>query len=309
VEPANDPDRTSFTIRRMRTKFDGWVYTKDLTYELQVDFAQQTNLLQDANINYDFTKGKKFFMFKAGQYKVPFGRQQQTSSGSQQFVDRSEVSDIFARGRDIGVQLWGTPNASKIDWRVGVFNGNGRTVTRNDNDDLQVNARLMWQPLGDVKYSEGDFESSTKPLFAIAADYEGSTREVAAAGSTAAHQNDQAIIGFDAVFKFMGFSVFGEAFQRENDRSLATLADFDDSGLVLQAGYFIIPQKLEIALRVGEFDPNDDIDNNEREERGLAFGYFWNKHNHKLQADYRELENKASSQTNKEVRLQYQVIF
>lgn len=309
VEPAGDPDRTSFTIRRMRTKFDGWVYTKDLTYELQFDTAQQTNLLQDANINYDFTKGKKLFMLKAGQYKVPFGRQQQTSSGSQQFVDRSEVSDIFARGRDIGVQLWGTPNNSKIDWRVGVFNGNGRTVTRNDNDDLQLNARLMWQPFGDVKYSESDFEASAKPLFAIAADYEASTREVALAGSTPAHQNEQTIAGFDAVFKFKGFSLYGELFQRENDRTLATLSDFDDSGLVLQAGYFIIPQKFEVALRAGEFDPNDDLDNNEREERGFGINYFWNKHNNKLQADYRELENKATSQTNKELRLQYQIIF
>lgn len=309
VEPAGDPDRTSFTIRRMRTKFDGWVYTKDLTYELQFDTAQTTNLLQDANVNYDFTKGQKLFMLKAGQYKVPFGRQELTSSGNQQFVDRSVVSGTFARGRDIGLQLWGTPYNSKIDWRVGVFNGNGRTVSRNDNDDLQVNARLMWQPFGDVRYSESDFEATDKPLLALAANYEGSARPVAAAGTTAAHENDQTILGYDVAFKFKGFSLFGEHFQRENDRTLATLADFDDSGFVVQAGYFVIPQKLEIALRLGEFDPNDDIDENEREERGLALGYFFNKHNHKLQADYREIEDNARRTTDKEVRLQYQIIF
>ena len=310
IEPANDPDRTSFTIRRMRTKFDGWVYTKDLTYELQFDTAQQTNLLQDANVNYDFTKGKKFFMVKAGQYKVPFGRQQQTSSGSQQFVDRSVVSDTYARGRDIGVQLWGTPYNSKIDWRVGVFNGNGRTVTRNDNDDLQLNARLMWQPFGDVKYSESDFEASAKPLLALAVDYEGSTREVAAAGTTAAHQNEQSIIGYDVVFKFKGLSLFAENFERENDRSLVTLADFDDAGFVAQAGYFVIPQHFELALRYGDLDPNKDRDNDERLEKGVAVNYFWNKHNNKLQADYREIETQGTRTTkDKEVRLQYQIIF
>ena len=310
VEPANDPDRGTFQIRRMRTKFDGWAYTKDLTYELQFDTAVNTgNLLQDANINYDFTHGKKFFMLKAGQYKVPFGRQELTSSGSQQFVDRSVVSGTFARGRDIGVQIWGTPKNSLIDWRVGIFNGNGRTVTRNDNDDLQLNARLQYQPFGDVKYSESDFEATSKPLLAVAVDYEASERPVAAAGSTPAHANDQTIVGLDVAFKFKGFSLFGESFQRENDRSLATLADFDDSGTVLQAGYFVLPQKLEVALRLGEFDPNDDVDDNEREERGLAFGYFFNKHNHKLQADYREIENKSARTTDKEVRLQYQLIF
>ncbi|HBL28759.1 MAG TPA: porin, partial [Acidobacteria bacterium] len=88
-----------------------------------------------------------------------------------------------------------------------------------------------------------------------------------------------------------------------------TLSDFDDSGIVLQAGYFVVPQKFEVALRLGEFDPNDDIDENEREERGLALNYFFNKHNHKLQGDYREIEDKARKTTDKEFRLQYQIIF
>jgi hypothetical protein len=309
VEPANDPDRTSFRIRRFKTKMDGWVYTKDLTYELQVNWPDSSNVLEDANINYDFTAGKKLVMLKAGQYKVPFGRQELTSSGSQQFVDRSAVSNTFARGRDIGVQLWGTPFNSRFDWRLGLFNGNGRTVSRNDNDDLQLDARFQWQPFGDVKYSESDFDSSGKPLLALALGYEASERPVAAAGSTPAHANDQTITAFDVTFKWRGFSLFGEQFQRENDRSLATLATFDDSGYTFQAGYFILPQKLEVALRLSELDPNDDVGNNEREERGLAVNWFWNKHNHKLQGDYRQLENKANRQEDKEIRLQYQLIF
>jgi len=307
VEPAGDPNRTSFTIRRMRTKFDGWAFNKDFTYELQFDTAQQTNLLQDADVNYDFTKGKKSFMLKAGQFKVPFGRQQLTSSGSQQFVDRSTVSDTFARGRDIGVQLWGTPNNSTIDWRVGIFNGNGRTVTRNDNDDLQLNARLTWQPFGDVKYSEGDFESTTKPLFAVAASYESNEFPIAAAGSTPAHADDRSIVEGDAVFKFKGFSAFYDLYKRKHDRTV-NLSDFDDEGFNLQLAYFILAQKFEVALRFSEFDPNSDVNNNEREERGLALSYYFNKHNSKLQADFRQLENNATKTTDKELRIQYQLI-
>lgn len=306
---TSQPERDSFRVRRFKTKFDGWVYTKDLTYELQVNWPDSSNVLEDANINYDFTKGKKAFMLKAGQYKVPFGRQELTSSGSQQFVDRSTVSNTFARGRDIGLQLWGTPLGGKIDWRVGLFNGNGRTTSRNDNDDLQLNARLQWAPFGDPKYSEGDFDSSDRPLFSIAAGYESNLREVAAAGSVVAHQNDQTITAFDAVFKYKGLSIFGEMFDRENDRT-KNLSDFDDSGYVLQAGYFVIPQKLEIALRVAEFDPNDGVANNERTEDGIAVSYYWNKHNHKLQADYRQIEDKARRNSkDSEIRFQYQVIF
>ena len=69
------------------------------------------------------------------------------------------------------------------------------------------------------------------------------------------------------------------------------------------------PRRGDEVVRADKLDPNDDVDNNEREERGLVLGYFWNKHNHKLQADYREIETKPANTTDKEVRLQYQIIF
>jgi len=53
--------------------------------------------LEDAALSVDFTKGKKRFMVKAGQFKVPFGLQELISSGSQQFVDRSLVSNAYFR--------------------------------------------------------------------------------------------------------------------------------------------------------------------------------------------------------------------
>lgn len=303
------PERESFRVRRAKTKFEGWAYTKDLTYEIQLNWPDTANPLEDLNVNYDFTKGKKAFMLKAGQYKVALGRQELTSSGSQQFVDRSNVSTAFARGRDIGVQLWGTPNDGKIDWRIGVANGNGRTVSRNDNDKLQLNARLQWAPFGDTKYTESDFEYTDRLLFSVAVAYENNTREVAAAGSTVAHQNEQTILAYDAVLKFKGFSLFGEYFDRENDRN-KNLSDFDDSGYVIQAGYFIVPQHFEVAVRLSELDPNKNRDNDVRSENGIALNYFWNKHPHKLQLDYRQIEDDARANSkDSEIRLQYQLIF
>lgn len=303
------PERDSFRIRRAKTKFEGWVYSKDLTYELQLNWADTANVMEEVMVNYDFSKGKKAVMVKAGQFKVPFGRQELTSSGSQQFVDRSAVSGAFARGRDIGIQLWGTPNDGKLDWRIGIFNGNGRSVSRNDNDDLQLNARLQWAPFGDPKYSESDFDSTDKLLFSIAVDYESNLREVAAAGSTVAHQNDQTIIGWDATLKYKGFSLMGEFFERENDRT-KNLSDFDDSGYIVQAGYFFVPQKWEVAVRLSELDPNKDRDNDVRSENGVALNYFLNKHNHKLQLDYRQLEDDARANSDDaEIRIQYQLIF
>ena len=168
---------------------------------------------------------------------------------------------------------------------------------------------LTFQPFGDVKYSEADFESMStgKPLFAIAGQYESNERPVAAAGSTPAHTVDKEILGADVVFKYKGLFLFGEWFDASNDRS-AGVSDFDDDGINLQAGY-LFNQKAEVALRLAEIDPNSDRDNDEQEERGVVFGYYFNKHAHKIQADYRQVENAATNVTNDELRLQYQIIF
>ncbi|HYG63332.1 MAG TPA: hypothetical protein VEL74_12175, partial [Thermoanaerobaculia bacterium] len=176
-------------------------------------------------------------------------------------------------------------------------------VSANDNDKFQYNARVTFQPFGDVKYSEGDFESSDRPLFAIAGQYESNDRQ----GATTSNDIDKEIVGGDVVFKYKGLFAFAEYFAGTNDPE--TGIDVDDEGWNAQLGYFVIPQKLEIAGRYAVLDRNADRDDDEQEERGIALGYFFNKHPHKLQLDYRQLENKATDATDDELRLQYQIIF
>jgi phosphate-selective porin OprO/OprP len=302
-DPEVGDDKGSFRIRRAKTKFEGWVYDKNLTYELQLNWPDTANPLEDVNVNYDLSRGKKTFQLKAGMFKVPFGRQELTSSGSQQFVDRALVSNEFARGRDIGLQLWGQPMGGKLDWRVGLFNGNGRTVSSNDNDKYQFDARLSWQPFGDPRYSESDFEASEKFLFAVAAQYESNDRH----GATTNVDEARDTVGADVVAKYKGFSLFAEYFDADID--LETGSDFSRDGFTVQAGYFVVPQKFEVALRYAVLDPSDLRDNDDRTETGLALNYFFNKHPYKLQLDYRQLEDDARGVEDTEIRLQYQLIF
>lgn len=301
VDPETGDNVGSFRIRRAKTKFEGWIYTKNLTFDLQMNWADTASSLEDASINYDF-KGDKKIQIKAGQFKVPFGRQELTSSGSQQFVDRSTVSNTFARGRDIGVQIHGLAGGV-FDWRFGIFNGGGRNRTSNDNDKYQYNARLSYEPFGEVKYSEGDFDSTDRPLFGVAVQYEGHDKR----GSTTGVDSDTEIVGGDVTFKFKGFSAFLDYYDATNDPE--TGADFDQDGYNLQLGYFVIPQKLELSVRYSVLDPSSLVNGNDRIESGVGFGYFWNKHNNKLQADIRELENEANGVKDRELRIQYQFIF
>ncbi len=300
----------SFRNRRVKTKFEGWIYNKALTYDLQLNWADTSSSLEDADLNFDFTKGKKAIQIKGGQFKVPFGRQELTSSGSQQFVDRSIVSAEFEKGRDQGVQLWGQTPKGTIEWRGGVFNGNGRNTQVNDNSHYQFDARVTWQPLGDVKYSESDFESTTKPLVAIAAQFETNDNHDRI---DATDQVNRTVYGGDIVFKFKGVSVFGEYFHRVNEPELSE--EFRTDGYAGQIGVFIFRRFVELAVRYATVRGKDSpavivpARDNDRTERGAALNWFMNKHSLKLQADYRRIENEALDVTNDEYRLQMQFIF
>jgi hypothetical protein len=204
--------RDSFRVRRAKMKFEGWFWRPEFTYEFQMNFADTASSLEDAQLTWDVSKNKTF-QIKIGEYKVPFGRQELTSSGSQQFVDRSIVSGEFNRQRDIGISLQGLLMQQKLDYRVGMFNGNQRNKTLNDNNKFQYNARLVYQPWGDHKYSESDFDTlpGGKPLLALGVQFEtNDMRE-----TTTAVDQKRTLWGPEVAFKHRGFSLFGDAYFRE----------------------------------------------------------------------------------------------
>ena len=316
----------SFRIRRAKFKIDGWFYRQWLLYELQLNWpaasvANPAAFVEDANINWDLTKGDKKFMIKFGQYKVPFGQQELTSSGSQQFVDRSIVSNTYARGRDAGIQLWGRLLGDKIEWRGGAFNGNGVGRTANDNDKFQYNARIMFQPNGVVPlaaglgnsgalFSEADFETTDKPIWSVAVNYE---KNDFFRTTTATDLRDD-VWEFDGLFKFKGFSATGAYFMREREpepaASSAPGAKFDSNGFFAQAGYLIgAKRQWEVVGRYGSFDPTSLTGGNDQTETRGGLNYYYNRHALKVQADFGRLKNKANGQKNDEFRVQTQFLF
>src|SRR5688572_10935832 len=102
--------RGSFRIRRAKFKLEGWFWRPPatgqqprLSYEVQLNWPAVTGsnvgaFLEDATLAWD-PNGRGQFRVLFGQFKAPLGRQELTSSGSQQFVDRSLVSNEYSRGR------------------------------------------------------------------------------------------------------------------------------------------------------------------------------------------------------------------
>ena len=93
---------------------------------------------------------------------------------------------------------------------------------------------------------------------------------------------------------------------------------YQDVGFLTQASYAFKMPKLgpaayiEVAGRFGKIDPNDLVAGDDREEIGGALSYYYNRHNLKVQADYRQVKDKAKKageQKANEFRLQTQFIF
>jgi hypothetical protein len=241
--------------------------------------------MKDLFIAWDASR-KGTFTVQAGQFKVPLGRQRLTSSGSQQFVDRSDVVDEFTPGRDIGVQVQGLLASEHVEYRGGVFNGAGENTWSHEGG-LQYAGRVMVQPLGRIDYSESDLEFVRRPLLSVAANIETSE------GRDDAEGGRQVVLGADVDFRYRGLSLLSEVFFRAlRDQADGTGAN----GLVVQGGYLVVPRVLEIAGRFGTWKPANAEPSKNRSELAFAVGDFVNGHNLKLQTDVRRLVGMTSDE-------------
>ena len=320
---AAGQSKPSFRIRRAKTSFEGWFWKKELTYEVQLSWAgpeagaSTQTPLEDARLTWDASKNGTF-KITFGQFKVPLGRQSLTSSGHLQFADRSLLDLEFTRGRDIGFQFNGRLANDKVEYFAGVFNGNPASRSSNDNTKLQYNARVSFEPLGRVTYSEVAFEGWDKPLLAIAGQFENNDLS----GATNLTDFNTTILSADLMYKYKGFSLFAEYYNRKrvpeavsgtssptSGAAAQSGGTFHSNGYNVEAGFFLKRDKVEIAARFAGYDPSDQVPSNNHTEKGGVFNYFILKHILKVVADFRVLRDDLVKQTSKELRIQTQFIF
>ncbi|HWN72081.1 MAG TPA: porin, partial [Haliangium sp.] len=125
MEESRDNDSV-FAVQRGRLTLGGHAFTKDLGYKLQADFGRGSVSLKDFYADYRIA-GDALVRF--GQYKRPFSRQQITSSGNLELVDRAITDGYYRAGRDAGVMVHNNYEKSpELEWAVGLFNGTGENI-------------------------------------------------------------------------------------------------------------------------------------------------------------------------------------
>src|SRR5688572_14466692 len=162
-------DQVEARVRRLRLRFDGYVYSPKLTYLIQLSFTRGDmdyeslgfpNIVRDAFVQYAFTKS---FSIGVGQTKLPGNRQRVNSSGDLQLVDRSLVNATFNIDRDFGIQVY--YKRPKYVLRGAISSGEGRNISNSDNG-LAYTGRVELLPFGQFTnggdYFEGDLAREQK---------------------------------------------------------------------------------------------------------------------------------------------------
>ncbi len=309
-------------VRRLRLRFDGFLGRSGLTYYLQLSFSRGDQdwdasgfpgIVRDAMVFYNFTEN---FYIGMGQGKLPGNRQRVTSSGQQQFADRSLVNAMFNIDRDFGLMAYYTNRIGGMYYNLkgAISSGEGRNIQKTD-DGLAYTARLEWLPFGQFKkdgdFSEGDLDRHQSPRVSLAASWSFNDKAVRAngqRGATLTTPTDITSYFVDMIAKYQGWAVQSEyavrsaSVQPGQQGMLAGQAyTFTGKGLNTQLSY-VFHNYLEVAGRYTYVEPHNEIKAMEASSNIYTFGVskYMKNHRNKLQVNlsYQENEKPMEKKTN-----------
>ncbi len=336
-----------FQIRRFNVTIGGYAYSPNIFYKYV--FCSDKNGTEcggagsglgmaDVYVGYKFGSAKKpVAKLTFGQMKVPWTLEEQNSSSTLEFVDKSSKQIGFAR--DHGLKLDGYFR----DVITGTFyfgTGLGGN-TKRDTSDLDVNdnvyvTRLEFHPLGKMKKSQGDLKKSDELRIRISSGYlswkgiettysslnfsenvggkfDDRLQDLWKAyksynGKTSYGLTQLDVTGwtYDVALKYKGASLEGEYSTLKGSEDTLKIGNESINWLRLQGSYHIM-DNWSAGYRYGQRDQSDKSDDLITEHTYMISKYFVG-HNLKINADYgyineeQGLTSAGIKQNNKQTR-------
>jgi len=277
-----------FRLRRARINLTG-DFAENFDFKVEGEFENSDGISSNRT---DFSGTDIFVNYhqfpeanvKVGQWKAPFGLEQLTPDPTLIIIERSLPTGAITPERQVGAQLWGKPFATiwpaqkdLLTYYAGIFNGNGRNVSVNDNNNFMYVGRLEllpWQGKllgqnsslklgGDVLNSRDDKGTNISQSLNLLVNSDGSLSPFTLPGA-----DERTAWSVDAWFNLGPFDLIGEYLQEKvNGRTVNGVApgfaDFTTNGFYVTAAYYLIPKKLQAAVRWEQLNPgqkgNDGI--------------------------------------------------
>ncbi|MCP2044693.1 porin [Pontibacter sp. HSC-36F09] len=284
-------------VRRLRMRFEGFMYSPKLTYNIQLSFSRgdmdwnmrdQSNINNSPNVVRDavvYYKPNNRWQFGFGQTKLPGNRQRVVSSGEQQFIDRSIVNVGFNVDRDFGFQAVYNNGIGNFHYLIkgALTAGEGRNVFSTDKG-LAYTGRVEILPLGKFTnggdYFEGDLEREPTPKLSLAGGMshnEDARRTGAQTGRDLYEQTDIQTYIFDGLLKYRGIALYAEYMAREADKPITLNAAGERRYVLTGRGQnyqlsYIFPNNVELAGRYSRITPNREVRSLENTEEAYVAG-------------------------------------
>lgn len=296
IRLATATDTSTFRMRRARFYLFGTLF-KNFSYSLWASHgtgaAAPSNTFWWADMTAHVVPQ---FNVTAGIITNPLDLQGDGSSGKMAFIEQNltatQVDGVqnqtiarqaFGNPATLGVRLWG--DIGRFHYTVGVGNGDAQNIF-NQTKQPAFGTRVWVDILGKSSYEGGFNESDLaylqSPLFFIGAGSSYDGQDAVDANINNVTVNWAWTSAGSALFQWKGLTLLSEAYFRR--LKVATGAfSLDDLGYYMQAGYFVIPKKLEVVGRVAQMF-REGPNNNAYEYAG-GLNWFINGNNVKWQFD------------------------
>jgi len=281
-EAAADGDttRSGFENRRTKLTFEGNVLDPTWKYHVTGAFERDGGsfVLEDAFVEKELSDE---WSLMAGQFKLPFMREENMSSKRQLAVDRSLVNEEFNQDRSQGVQLTyqGEQFGFAAAFSDGFMSDNVGALVYDTEYALTGRAEFLaageWDQFKDFTSWRG---SDFGLLIGGAAHF-----EKMEFGTVAGPEVERFTYTVDASAEFDGFNLFGAFVGNTLDDDASGGVDLDQWGVVVQGGIFLTDEcELFARYEFGDFDV-DTVEDLSVVTVGV--NKYWNKHNLKWTTD------------------------
>ncbi|HRJ29598.1 MAG TPA: porin [Cyclobacteriaceae bacterium] len=299
-------DQVEARVRRLRLRFDGFIYTPKLYYLIQLAFTRADmdfddtgfpNVVRDAMIIYSFTEN---FSIGLGQTKLPGNRQRVNSSGDLQLADRSIVNSIFNIDRDFGAQFYYDNSVQQFHYvfRGSVSSGEGRNINASDRG-LAYTGRVELLPFGRFTsggdYFEGDLVREKKPKVSLGTTFSSNMNAIRTGGQLGRflyEPRDIKTFMMDFLFKYQGWAVANEFLRRDAIDPITMNSDGDERFVYVGHGEnyqtsYLFKNNYEIVGRFSRVRPYSEIQHLTPEVKQFTVGAskYIRGHRLKLQSD------------------------
>ncbi len=302
-------------LRRMRFRFDGFILSPKLTYSFQLGVTNNdmeatkgsegefSSLIYDAYFDWEFVDKTKL---RVGQAKLPGALSRLMSFTGLNFLERSYAESQFNTYRDIGLQILNQWSIGDFTVRENIAWSHGEGVNQKSVLDggYAYSGRIELFPFGlFAKQGESyemdlSMEKTPKLLIAASAFYDDNAhRERGILGKSLYQARDITQYFADFLFKYQGFSAFGEYYYRNAPEPITTNSTGSERYILNGQGYggqvsYMISDDMALGLRYSYLKPDDELisKTGNRTDYSLGFTKFIFNNKIKLQVDINYFE-------------------